>query len=361
MNGNTETNDVLIKPADRKHSTPTALDRLEAVIVQGDAPIPPSRLPKGLRFPLVLVLSMAISGLLYSFAADYVASDLGKVSRRLDQWWEVGAVVAWRTAELAIGWAAGYDSYDLAALTILTHAPFSLLLFLFYEIPLPTTALALAIDTVAIALPFRLLRGVAAPHKVSDSAFGATFHPSSSRTVPNEDIVTDSSVQSLTGLLGASIYALTLHASFASYLPLTLVKYFENVETLAPARELNLATLLPFTAIIGIAARSFVFTPSVAARIPPSELAKKHFDPVTATFWQTIKYNLGMYGWGLSPRTKAVLGRTLVLVLLTAGNVAESTWGTLEGTDPWGAVMYALPWVGAAIFNGIAMEVVGNV
>lgn len=56
----------------------------------------PSKLPALLRFPLVVLLSLTSSSLLYSFASEYTSEDLANVSRTLDKWWEVGALVGWR-------------------------------------------------------------------------------------------------------------------------------------------------------------------------------------------------------------------------------------------------------------------------
>ena len=112
-----------------------------AIAVQrGDAPIQASKLPAFLRFPLLVLLSLTISTLLYSFVAEYTEGDLARVSRSLDQWHEVGVLVGWRTFvgldiqfwalaneecrfELGLGWFGDYDGYDLAALSLLSHGP----------------------------------------------------------------------------------------------------------------------------------------------------------------------------------------------------------------------------------------------
>jgi len=100
---------------------------------------PASKVPTPLRFPLLVLLSLTLSSLLYSFTVEYVAADLAGVSSTLDQW-EVCGLVAWRTyviqtvprypkvsnryrIELGIGWFGGYDGYDLAALSLLSHGP----------------------------------------------------------------------------------------------------------------------------------------------------------------------------------------------------------------------------------------------
>ncbi len=68
----------------------------KAVAHQGDAPVRASKLPRRIQFPLVVLLSLSTSALFYSFAAKYTAGELATVSRSLNEWWEVGALVGWR-------------------------------------------------------------------------------------------------------------------------------------------------------------------------------------------------------------------------------------------------------------------------
>jgi len=48
---------------------------------------------------------------------------LSAVSRTLRGWWEVGAVIGWRTFELALGWYGELDGYDITALGLLSRGP----------------------------------------------------------------------------------------------------------------------------------------------------------------------------------------------------------------------------------------------
>jgi hypothetical protein len=68
-----------------------------AIAQQDDAALPTSKLPPLLRFPLLVALSLTLSSVLYTLAAEYTAGELASVSRRLDKWWEVAALVGWRT------------------------------------------------------------------------------------------------------------------------------------------------------------------------------------------------------------------------------------------------------------------------
>jgi hypothetical protein len=72
-------------------------DKAVAVVHQSDAPLHASKLPRPIQFPLVIILSLSSSALLYSFTAEYTAGELATISRSLNEWWEVGALVGWRT------------------------------------------------------------------------------------------------------------------------------------------------------------------------------------------------------------------------------------------------------------------------
>lgn len=71
-------------------------DKAVAVLQQGDAVIRPSKIPRPLRFPLVVVLSMVLSAILYSFTADYTVANLAGVSRRYGGWEDIAVLVASR-------------------------------------------------------------------------------------------------------------------------------------------------------------------------------------------------------------------------------------------------------------------------
>ena len=79
----------------RKRANSVA-EKASAVVLSGDAPLRASKLPRAIRFPLLVTLSMALSSLLYSWAAEYIAGDLARVSRNLNEWWEVGVLVGWK-------------------------------------------------------------------------------------------------------------------------------------------------------------------------------------------------------------------------------------------------------------------------
>lgn len=231
-------------------------------------------------------------------------------------------------------------------MSLLSHGPFLFLLHTFYDVPAWTAIISLAINTFTTYLPFRLLRPLSAAHTLSLSS-------SSTRTVPNRDIITDCSVQALTTILAASIYSVVLYAAYSTYLPVALVTYFDDIPSVAAAHESTYITLLPFTLIAGLAARSFIFTPVTAIGAD----AAMEFDPVTANFWETLMYNV----WGYSARTRVVIKRTVTLAILSGVNTFIQVFGTVQGVEPQGAAAYSALWVVAAALTGLALSVVGAV
>jgi hypothetical protein len=79
------------------------------VIVEAPKQSSVSRLPAAVRFPLVVIVAFGLSATLHSLSADYTGPDLAAVSRNLTETWQIGAMVAWKLAELSIAWYACYD------------------------------------------------------------------------------------------------------------------------------------------------------------------------------------------------------------------------------------------------------------
>ena len=69
----------------------------------------PSRIPTWLRFPVVCILSFGISSLLYTLTAGVAGYELATVSRDLTEGWQIGIMIARKTAELGVAWYAKYD------------------------------------------------------------------------------------------------------------------------------------------------------------------------------------------------------------------------------------------------------------
>jgi hypothetical protein len=174
---------------------------------------------------------------------------------------------------------------------------------------------------------------------------------------PNKEIVTDVSIQTFTTFLAASIYSVTLYTAYASYLPVYLVTYFSDIPSIVACHTATPITLLPITLALGLASKSFIFTPAAAASPSLAGVRSRAFNPATASLSETFWWNL----WGYSARTKVVIKRTLTLVFISGVNTFVQTFVTIEGVDATGAAAYSAIWAVAAGITGIALGVVGSV
>lgn len=77
-----------------------------------------SKIPSPVRFVLVVLSSLILSSLLFTFASEITEGDLAPVSKHLETWWEVGGLIAWRAVELGLAWILGFDGALLQTLPI---------------------------------------------------------------------------------------------------------------------------------------------------------------------------------------------------------------------------------------------------
>lgn len=69
-----------------------------------------TRLSSPARFSLVVLSSLVVSSVLFTLTSSVTVGDLGLVSKHLEEWWEVGGLVAWRAVEVGLAWVFGLDS-----------------------------------------------------------------------------------------------------------------------------------------------------------------------------------------------------------------------------------------------------------
>ena len=68
-----------------------------------------SRVPRNLRFPLICLISFALSFGLHTVTSELSGYQLASASRHATENWQIGALVAWKVIELFTAWSAGYD------------------------------------------------------------------------------------------------------------------------------------------------------------------------------------------------------------------------------------------------------------
>ncbi|KAJ9155086.1 glycogen debranching enzyme protein [Pleurostoma richardsiae] len=318
------------------------------LVVQGDRPAKPRpHLPKPLQFPLVAILSLSISSLGYSILNEYTEGELANISRTLDSWPEIALLALWRLFELALGWFARFDSFDLASLNLLSHGPTVFLMFTFYNVRRTTAIACLTIDIVSSFLPFLLLRPLSRAHSGASS-------------IANREIIVDKQIRAYTTALAGAIYCVVLYFAYQTYLPSALVVYFEGLPTVEPAHSATTpfisASTTSLALAFGLAARVFIFTPFEATGHTSEDDQVARFDPVEASLKQTLLWNL----WGYTTQTKVAILRTAVVMVTTFANTFLQCAWTINGVEPTGAAIYASVWVAAALFTGIALRAVGK-
>jgi hypothetical protein len=247
----------------------------------------------------------------------------------------MGLTVCYRF-ELGVAWCGGYNAYEVAALSLFSQGPVLFLLHYFYNVSALSALVSLVITTLSTTLPIHLVPP-----------------PGSRRTSSNAPApTTDRSINILTTLLVACINSVVLATAYATYLPVSLVTYFDAIPSVAAAHTSTYVTLLPLSLLAGVAARSFICAPYTAGL----STAKPEFDPAAASLGETVYYNL----WGYSDRMREVFKRTAVLAGLSGVNTFALVLG-IGGVELWGAAAYAGVWVVAVGLSGLALGIVGDV
>lgn len=67
------------------------------------------KIPSPARFGLLVLSSLVLSSALFTLTSPITVGDLSTVSKHLENWWEVGGLIAWKAVELGLVWIAGFD------------------------------------------------------------------------------------------------------------------------------------------------------------------------------------------------------------------------------------------------------------
>ena len=321
--------------------------------------------PSAIRFIVLVLSSFALSVAARTFSSYFVEGDLAGVTRTVDDWPQISGFLGGRAVELALGWWGQYDGMaimiictqpgklidtpgvDMASLTLLSHLPYYQLLRIFYGVR-PTTILNnLTIDMLSVYVPFYFLRKSSVAHdaKAPKSA------------VSNRSVINDRSVQFLISILATMIYGLVLYASLYTWLPLHIVTHFDGVRSLQAAHEAAYLFVALGVVPLGFAAKAFIFTPAMGGKPDSRDAKNAAFNPVTASFWETVEYNV----WGHSIRTRTLIQRTATVISYTGLYNALQTYFVVEGAELSGAAGWSGVWALAATLTGIVFWWVGDV
>ena len=237
--------------------------------------------------------------------------------------------------------------YDVAALALLSHLPPLVLLTTCYSIR-PTTMLScLAVDLLAMSIPFNLLRRISPAH-ADDAPQGS---------IANRSIVSDLPTQAFASLLGAGVYAFVVFGSYYTWLPAHLVLNFDGLRSMAGIYNVQFPILVILFIPVGIAAKVFLFTPSTAAKKDFADAQRESFDAETATLEETFWYNI----WGFSNHTRVMISRSAILAGVTFLYSWVQVYASIEGAESLGAAGWAGVWAIAATLTGTAYSWVTNI
>ena len=212
----------------------------------------------------------------------------------------------------------------------------------------PTTILSsLAVDVLAVYIPFRLLRPFAPVHSAAPPK----------NSVANASIIADLPIQISTSLLAAGIYAAELYVGYQTWLPRFLAWHFDGLHSLSTAYDAQFPTLVLGFVPVGVAVKAFLFTPATATKPDGVERWNARFNAATATLGETVVYNL----WGYTKKTRTLIKRTALLATVTYFVSWLQVYVTIEGVTSKGAAGWASVWGIAPALCGLAYVWVGNV
>lgn len=247
------------------------------------------------------------------------------------------------------GWqlAIHYVGIDITTLTVLSHSPHLYLLGAFYNISPITIITCLVVDSITAYIPLSLLRNTLPTHRWKAPR----------GTVADRVVVNDIPARLLVSLLAAAIYGLVVLCSFASWLPVYLVIHFDGIRDISAAHNASLPLLISLFFPIGAAAGEFLFRASQGTKSDAHDLQIASFNPETASLRQTLAYNF----WGFSARTRALIKRTVTVVVITGLHTWLQTYVAIEGVEAYGAAGWSAVWSLAAAMTGWMFWWVGNV
>lgn len=212
----------------------------------------------------------------------------------------------------------------------------------FYTLSPSTAIAALTVDILSAAVPFFLLRPLAAVHTPGSA-------------LPNRELI-DPVLQAMTSFLSAAIYCVTIVLSLRFLLPRVLIIYFTGLPSLEPAYSASYQGMIPVALAFGIAANTLIFAPYATTGKAKEDDKIDDFNPASATLGETVQWNV----MGYTAKTRVWVVRTALACVVTAVNTYLACTMTIYGIQGTGAAAYAGVWVVAALVSGLGLGAVGG-
>ncbi|KAJ5916357.1 hypothetical protein N7504_000372 [Penicillium tannophilum] len=325
----------------KKQSSSKSAKAPERDFTEALAPAVPrlARIPSPARFSLAVLSSLILSSAAFTLTSHLTVGDLGLISKHLEEWWEVGGLVAWKAVEIGLAWVLGFDSWDVASFLYITHLPTYSLLTFFYGVRPTSTIVSYAITVLSTVIPFFFLRRPASVHDLSHAPSGA---------VANRSILQDRPTTIYTTLAATSIFTVVLYASYASWLPAQLVVHFDSIPDISAAHAGPAGLPVLFLTLIptGYAVRDFLFVSSTGHATDATVKTADHEG-------ELLIKSLYRKSWcQLSNKTRILISRTLVLATGVFFNTIVQIAGTINSVSVEGASLWAAVWTFATVAVG---------
>ena len=133
-------------------------------------------------------------------------------------------------------------------------------------------------------------------------------------------------------------------------MPKYLVTHFEGIKDISLLYNSTFIYLAGTFVPTGFAAKTFLFTPAVAAKPDPNDKKAGAFDAETSTLRETFVHTF----WSHSKRVKVLIQRTGSLAAMVGMHTWLHTYVAVDGAEGYGAAGWSGVWALAATVTGFA-------
>ncbi|KAL7270705.1 hypothetical protein RUND412_006582 [Rhizina undulata] len=313
-----------------------------------------SKIPEHIKPPILVLLTLSLSGFLSYLASPWIADDIEAVTRPMDGLSDLLGLVGWRIVEVLGYWWGGWDATQAASLSALSLAPSMHFLHTYQPSHsyLRTLGISTIIPVLSTYLPMLFLRpripGKSTPAKHTPKICDPT--------------------RIVTTLLASAVYELTLFTLTKTFLTTHLLASGWDLESVQRVHNTSEAVLLARAAMmlpIGWAAAEIIFfspkgsaDSTVARERPASEDNTANADDEIEWMWRRlVNWWVGV----LSPRSRRIIQRTVLVIVYQTAAAMVQLAGSAKGGDLYGAIGIGGVWTVATLVVGGVLGWVGMV
>lgn len=220
----------------------------------------------------------------------------------------------------------------------------------FYNVRPTAVAATFLIEVISKTVPFVILRGPNSVHALSS--------PRAAKGVSNVGILQDRVTALYTSIAAAATYTIVLSLGFSTLLPVHLVTHFEGIPDIRLVHSglQGLPSVFLQLALGGYAAYDLLFVSSAGWPATPTSTANDddtENDEGKDRDGEYLIKSLYSHTWArLSPKSKILASRTLILATMTLVNTIIQVSGTIAGVDLPGSAGWGALWTTAVLAVG---------